>query len=208
MQSHDINRGYCRSILLISFATTFLKWSKNWNFEGQNVCHTQWKYMFGSCFELTSPLYVYQNRSYPWNFESPLKVSTLLAFTGLGSAPEGKFLAIWGALAGQYCQVSTSLSPIGRSLSAFELASKYVSSPWPCQPGAVATFSLCGARIGRPKESIWRFWALCLFTIAMISLARAPWDVVWMFSSLLVNMLAFFKVLGIYGCPEGAPIYA
>ena len=56
----------------------------------------------------------------------PLPVS---AFAELGSAPEGKFLAIWGALAGQYCQVSTSLSPMGWSLSAFELASKYVSSP-------------------------------------------------------------------------------
>ena len=44
-------------------------------------------------------------------FVSPLKVSTLLAFTELGSAPEGKFLAIWGALAGQFCHVSTSLSP-------------------------------------------------------------------------------------------------
>ena len=72
-------------------------------------------------------MYVYQNKSYSWNFESPLKVSTLLAFTELGSAAEGKFLAIWGALAGQYGQVSTSLSPIGWNLSAFELASKYVS---------------------------------------------------------------------------------
>ena len=131
---------------------------------------------------------MYQNKSYSWNFESPLKVSTLLVFTELGSAPEGKFLAIWGALAGQYCQVSTSLSPIGWSLSAFELASKYVSSPWPCQPGAVATFSLCGARIGRLKESIWRFWVLWLFTIALLPLAWAPWDVVWMLFSLLVNM--------------------
>ena len=56
-------------------------------------------------------------------------MSTLLAFEELGAAPEGKFLAIWGALAGQYCQVSTSMSPIGWSLSAFELASKYVGSP-------------------------------------------------------------------------------
>ena len=85
--------------------------------------------MFGSWFKLISSLYVYQNRGYSWNFESPLKVSTLLVFTELGSAPEGKFLAIWGALAGQYCQVCTSLSPIGWSLSAFELASKYGSSP-------------------------------------------------------------------------------
>ena len=83
--------------------------------------------MFGSCLRLISSLYVYQNRRYSWNFKSPLKVSTLLAFTELGSAPEGKFLAIWGALAGQYGQVSTSLSPIGWNLSAFELASKYVS---------------------------------------------------------------------------------
>ena len=84
---------------------------------------------------------------------------------------EGEFLAIWGALAGQYCQVSTSLSPIVWSLSAFELASKYVSSPCPFQPGAVANFSLCGARIGRLKESIWRFGALWLITIAMLPLA-------------------------------------
>ena len=54
---------------------------------------------------------MYQNRSYSWNFESPLKVSTLLAFMELGSVSEGEFLAIWGALAGQYSQVSTSLSP-------------------------------------------------------------------------------------------------
>ena len=87
--------------------------------------------MFGSCFRLISSLYVHQNRSYSWNFESPLKVSTLLAFTELVLAPEGKFLAIWGALAGQYCQVSTSLRPIGWSWSAFELATKYVSSSWP-----------------------------------------------------------------------------
>ena len=131
---------------------------------------------------------MYQNKSNSWNFDSPLKVSTLLAFTELGSAPEGKFLAIWGALAGQYCQVSTSLSPMGWSLSAFELASKYVSSPWPCQLGAVATFSLCGARIGRLKESIWGFWVLWLVTIALLPLAWAPWDVVWMLFSLLVNM--------------------
>ena len=85
--------------------------------------------MFRSCFKLISSLYVYQGRNYSWNIENPLKVGTLLAFTELGSAPEGKFLAIWGSLAGQYYQVSTSLSPIGRSLSAFELASKYVSSP-------------------------------------------------------------------------------
>ena len=58
--------------------------------------------MFGSCLRLISSLYVYQNRRYSWNFKSPLKVSTLLAFTELGSAAEGKFLAIWGALAGQY----------------------------------------------------------------------------------------------------------
>ena len=83
--------------------------------------------MFGSCFELIASFYVYQNRSYSWNFESSLKVATLLAFMALGSAAEGKFLAIWGALAGQYCQVSTILSPIGWGLSAFELASKYVS---------------------------------------------------------------------------------
>ena len=45
MQSHDINRGYCRSVLFISFAMTFSKWSKNGNFEGQmyalpskNIC--------------------------------------------------------------------------------------------------------------------------------------------------------------------------
>ena len=112
------------------------------------------KNMFGSCFGLISSFYVYQNRRYSWNFKSPLKVSTLLAFTELGSASEGEFLAIWGALAGQYCQVSTSLSPIGWSSSTFELASKYVSSPWPFQPGGVATFSLCRARIGRLKESI------------------------------------------------------
>ena len=146
--------------------------------------------MLGSSFKWIACLYVYQNRSCSWNFETPLKVSTLLAFTELGSAPEGKFLAIWGSLAGQYCQVSTSLSPIGRSLSAFELASKYVSSPWPCQPGAVATFSLCGARLGCLKESIWLFWALCLVTIAMLPLAWAPWDDVWMLFSLLVNMSA------------------
>ena len=85
--------------------------------------------------------------------------------------PEGEFLAIWSALAGQYCQVITSLSPIVWSLSAFELASKYVSSPWPFQPDAVTTFSLCGARIGRLKESICRFGALWLITIAMVPLA-------------------------------------
>ena len=98
--------------------------------------------MFGSCFELISSLYVYQNKSNSWNFGSPLKVSTFLAFTELGSAPEGKFLAILGALAGQYGQVSTNASTNGWSLSGFDFASKYFSSPWPFQPGAVATFSL------------------------------------------------------------------
>ena len=54
------------------------------------------KNMFGSCFGLISSFYVYQNRRYSWNFESPLKVSTLLAFAELGSAPEGKFVGDLG----------------------------------------------------------------------------------------------------------------
>ena len=85
---------------------------------------------------------MYQNKGSSRNVEVLLKVSTLLAFTELGSAPEGKFLAIWGALAGQYGQVSTNASTNGWSLSGFDFASKYFSSPWPFQPGAVATFSL------------------------------------------------------------------
>ena len=41
MQSPVIYRGYCRSMLFISFATTFSKWSQNWNLEGQNLCQAQ-----------------------------------------------------------------------------------------------------------------------------------------------------------------------
>ena len=62
-------------------------------------------------------------------------------------------MAILGALAGLFCQVIASLIHVGWSLSAFELATKYVGLPWFFQP---ATFSLNGARRSRLKESFWR----------------------------------------------------
>ena len=62
-------------------------------------------------------------------------------------------MASLGALAGLFCQVIASLIHVGWSLSAFELATKYVSLPWFFQP---ATFSLNGARRSRLKESFWR----------------------------------------------------
>ena len=62
-------------------------------------------------------------------------------------------MAILGALAGLFWQVMASLIHMGWSLSAFELATKYVSLPWFFQP---ATFSLNGARRSRLKESFWR----------------------------------------------------
>ena len=62
-------------------------------------------------------------------------------------------MAILGALAGFFWQVIASLIHVGWSLSAFELATKYVGLPWFFQP---ATFSLNGARRSRLKESFWR----------------------------------------------------
>ena len=62
-------------------------------------------------------------------------------------------MAILGALAGLFRQVIASLIHVGWSLSAFELAAKYVGLPWFFQP---ATFSLNGARRSRLKESFWR----------------------------------------------------
>ena len=51
---------------------------------------------------------------------------------------------------------------MGWSLGAFELATKYVSSPWPLQLAAVDTFGLYEARIRRQEESFWQSWALLL----------------------------------------------
>ena len=62
-------------------------------------------------------------------------------------------MAILGALTGLCWQVIASLIHVGWSLSAFELATKYVSLPWFFQP---TTFSLNGARRSRLKESFWR----------------------------------------------------
>ena len=62
-------------------------------------------------------------------------------------------MAILGALAGFFWQVIASLIHVGWSLSAFELATKYVGLPLVFQP---ATFSLNGARRSRLKESFWR----------------------------------------------------
>ena len=62
-------------------------------------------------------------------------------------------MANLGALAGLFWQVIASLIHVGWSLSAFELATKYVGLPWFFQP---ATFSLNGARRSRLKESFWR----------------------------------------------------
>ena len=76
-------------------------------------------------------------------------------------------MAILGALAGPSCQVITSLSPMGWSLSFFELATKYVSSPWPFQLAAVDIFGLSGARL---EESFWQSWVLLLVPHAKLSL--------------------------------------
>ena len=54
------------------------------------------------------------------------------------------------------------MSPMGWSLDAYELGTKYVSSPWPFQVAAVDTYGLYGARIGRLEESFWQSWALLL----------------------------------------------
>ena len=95
MQSHDIYRGYCRSMLFIHLPQRSRNGPKI-EILRATMYATPSKNMFGSCFGLISSFYVYQNRRYSWNFESPLKVSTLLAFAELGSAPEGKFFSDLG----------------------------------------------------------------------------------------------------------------